>query len=415
MFARHTHPTRALTILALCGAGAAPSPALAEDYSWMQDEQGLLSDQTQLTFPSMFVRAGEAYFDPTGEWIVFQAQRRPWGGEDLGPHYAMFVARLQRDGRTLLGIEDPIRLSPPGSANTCGWFIPNRPGAVLFASTITPPADASPTGYRRDSGEYKWDFPPEMELVRSFVPDVAADVLRARGVDEATIAPMLELEITEPPRLWNRWGYDAECAYSPDARFIVNVQADPDTGEADIWVYDENESTMTLLVSAKGYDGGPFFSPDGKRICYRSDRAGDGRLQVFIADLVFGDGGTITGVTRETPVTQNQHVNWAPFWHPSGEFLVYTTSELGHDNYEVYSVEAPVGPAADKTPDQLAKRRITHAKGFDGLPSFSPDGSYMLWTSHRGPANDEGKPNSQVWCASTAALDPRGPAPVKDE
>ena len=31
----------------------------------------------------------------------------------------------------------------------------------------------------------------------------------------------------------------------------------------------------------------PFFSPDGKRLCYRSDRRGDDLLQIFVSELAF--------------------------------------------------------------------------------------------------------------------------------
>jgi Tol biopolymer transport system component len=50
--------------------------------------------------------------------------------------------------------------------------------------------------------------------------------------------------------------------------------------------------------------------------------------------------------------------------------------------------------------DALVKRRITHATGFDGLPAFSSDGSWLIFTSQRaGPRPGEQRPTSQVWAA----------------
>ncbi len=399
-----------------CGAAvraaAGGGPACGQDdrgFAWTQDEEGVLADQTQLTFPSKFVRAGEAYFDPTGEWIIFQAQEKPGGAEDLGPHYAMYVARLRKDGGRVLGIEEPIRVSPPGSSNTCGWFLPDRPGAVLFGSTIAPPKEQEPTGFQRATGKYKWDFPPEMEVVRNFVPDIAVALAEAAGVDEESLAVMRAIPISEPPRVWSRWGYDAECSYSPDGRFILHTQVDPKTGEADIWVFDEDDSSQTALITEKGYDGGASFSPDGWWICYRSVRTGDGLLQVYIGEVQYGAGGMVRAMVRELPVTANGHVNWAPFWHPSGEYLLYTTSELGHENYEVFAVEAPRGPAFERPVAELRKRRVTNAGGFDGLPSLSADGKFMMWTSQRGPRTEDGTKNSQVWIARVVGVDPRVP------
>jgi len=63
----------------------------------------------------------------------------------------------------------------------------------------------------------------------------------------------------------------------------------------------------------KGYDGGPFFVPDGKRIVYRSDRKGNDLLQIFVADLKFDAKGDITGITNERQLTDDANVNWGPY------------------------------------------------------------------------------------------------------
>ena len=111
----------------------------------------------------------------------------------------------------------------------------------------------------------------------------------------------------------------------------------------------------------------------------------------------------ITGIKREVQLTDNEHVNWAPFWHPSGKFLVYATSEVSHQNYEVFSIE--VNP--DKPMSQLRKKRITHADGFDGLPAFTPDGKWMIWTSQRGPNTmNDPRPTSQMWVARVLDIAP---------
>ena len=167
--------------------------------------------------------------------------------------------------------------------------------------------------------------------------------------------------------------------------------------QGDLFTIDLETGTKTHLVSAAGYDGGPFFSPDGKRVCFRSDRRGNNLLQVYIGELKFDDRGTIVGLEREFQITDNAHVNWAPYWHPEGRHLIYTTSELGHRNYEVFIVDADPGNLAGaEGPVKYGtrKRRITLADRFDGLPVFSADGASMLWTSQR--SEDE---RSQLWVA----------------
>jgi Tol biopolymer transport system component len=127
------------------------------------------------------------------------------------------------------------------------------------------------------------------------------------------------------------------------------------------------------LTHAPGYDGGPFFSPDGKRLLYRSDRKNNNLLQVFIADLAFDGAGNITGIAREHQLTDDANVNWGPYWHPDGRHVIYATSAHGHTNYELYLMRD----------DGSQKTRVTHAAGADVLPVFSPDGKYLIWASKR--------------------------------
>ncbi|MBL0928168.1 MAG: PD40 domain-containing protein, partial [Phycisphaerales bacterium] len=322
--------------------------ALPEAPEWARAEAAVLGDYAQLTFPTEFTRAGEAYFDPTGTWIIFQATERAGPGkpaekegageapkEAVPPSpYGMLVAKVIRNenGR-IVGIEAPLRISPPGSANTCGWFDPRpqRAGLVIYSSTMRPiPADEASPGYQRGTGKYRWAFPPQMQMVAQFIPEYRAD----RGMPP----PIGWLTDPNPQQPWS--GYQAEASYSPDAKHTVFAAMNPRTQDIDLYVWGQTRQPM-LLVSAKGYDGGPFFSPDGKRVAYRSDRTGEGNLQLFVADLTFDSDGFVTGVAVEHQLTDDKNVNWAPFWHPSGKFLVFASSAVGHDNYEVFSIEVP--------------------------------------------------------------------------
>lgn len=227
-----------------------------------------------------------------------------------------------------------------------------------------------------------------MEVVTVQVPEMMGK--RVRG-DRAIPEPVFE-----------RAGYDAEGSWSPDGRFILYANVDEERSgligrpEADIWVYDTKTNEHHSLITAPGYDGGPFFSPDGKSICYRSDRRGDDLLQVYVAELAFNADGAPTTAKSERALTANQHVNWAPFFHPSGNFLVYGTSQMGHFNYEVFAVETD----ASKTTSELIQSQITKSNGADVLPVFSPDGKYMMWTGQRGPLGEgDTRPTSQLWLA----------------
>lgn len=392
-------------------APTAPSTPAAPPLAWKSLEGPYLSGQTQLTFPARFFKAGEAYFDHQmpPRWVVFQGVERPAGGKEASPNYAMYVGKLTYgSGDVPTAIEQIECISPEGSANTCAWFEPlsreRAWGRLIFGSTITAPAPSADTpGYQRQRGSYMWSFPQEMRVVTTTVPAIFDEVMKEQHdkspAPPHALAPELKTRF-DPP---NGPGYTAECSWSSKGRSLLYTYVDPKTKNPDIWVYDEPTRTHTPLIQAAGYDGGPFFSPDGKWICYRSDRKGDNNLQLFVAELAFDEkdaafmGGKITGIKREIQLTADDGVvSWCPFWHPTMKYMVYATSAVAHSNYEVFAIEFdPTKPR-----EQLKRVRVTSADGFDGLPVFSDDGKLMMWTSQRGPKIEgEQKPSSQLWIA----------------
>ena len=125
-------------------------------------------------------------------------------------------------------------------------------------------------------------------------------------------------------------------------------------------------SGQKRLTNAPGYDGGPFFTPDGRTIVWRRfDEQG------LIADVwtmnLDGSG--------EKQITTFGSMSWAPYMHPSGEYFLFASNKLGFENFELFMVDA----AGSKEPVQ-----VTYSPGFDGLPVPSPDGSTLAWTSSRG-------------------------------
>lgn len=397
-----------LLLLALAQPPASPAAA-AQPLDWKSAEAPFLADHVQVTFPDKFVKAGESYFDhqTPPRWIVFQAIPRPAAGQALDANYSMYVARLKRDAAGKInGVEEPVRVSAEGSSNTCGWFHPTEPATVIFGSTIKPPVATDTPGYSRDKQRYSWQFPPEMEVVMATVRPMLAD--DSRVAEKTREAARSLAAVCGPHEMFTRPGYDAECSFSKDGRFLLYTHVDPTNNDPNIWIFDTKTSKHYPIVTARGYDGGPFFSPDGKKICYRSDRKGNNVLQLFVAELAFGDDGdpeVPVGMAREVQLTgevagredREQAVSWCPYFHPNGKFVVYATSEIGHDNYEVFALEVNL----DKPRELLNKVRVTTASGFDGLPVFSDDGTTMMWTSQRGPKrDDEQRPSSQLWIAT---------------
>ena len=376
--------------LACCLTPAARAQAGASPTDWAEPEAPVLTGHVQLTSPERFLKAGEAYFSPDASRIIFQAIEHPPEGDEPSPHYAMYVADLTRDADGgASGLANITLVSVPGSSNTCGWFHPSEPGRILFGSTVTPLVSEDAPGYQRGTSKYSWQFPNEMEIVTTILP---AD-LAGGAIEPAT--PM-----------WERDGYDAEGSWSPDGRYVLytRLEASNDNAEpnGDLWIYDNVNDTHTALVTEPGYDGGPFFSADGQRIVYRSDRKLDKHLQLYIGELAFDPSGAVLGLEREIVISDNEFVNWCPFLNAKGDIALYATSEVGHFNYEVYAIEAGTGGPQDKDASDRIRVRVTKAGGFDGLPVFSPDGDSVMWTSQRAMADadpEEHTPSSQLWIA----------------
>jgi Tol biopolymer transport system component len=73
-------------------------------------------------------------------------------------------------------------------------------------------------------------------------------------------------------------------------------------------------------------------------------------------------------------ITDFRAMSWAPYEHPSGEYILFASNKLGFENFEVFLVDV------QGTKEPI---RITYSDGFDGLPVPSPDGRQLAWTSSR--------------------------------
>ena len=298
-------------------------------------------------------RAGEGYWSKDGRQLVFQSEREPGN-----PFYQIYLMDMASG--------DVTRVSPGTGKTTCSFINPET-GDVLFASTHHDPRSKQlqdeELAFRASGKErrYSWDYDPEMEL---YIRSAKTGTFR---------------------RLTNKRGYDAEASYSPDGQWIVfsstrqayertlsaaeqkQLETDP-SYFADIYIMraDADGSAPTRLTNVPGYDGGPFFSPDGKRIIWRRfDEAG------LIADVrtMNLDG------SDERQITDFGAMSWAPYIHPSGQYLLFASNKLGFENFEVFMVDID----GKKEPV-----RVTYSDGFDGLPVPSPDGTQLAWTSSRG-------------------------------
>ena len=338
--------------MAASGAGAAGSGAepvlLRVAETTDSDESRFLSRVRRLTVEGR--RAGEGYFSPDGREMVFQSEREPGN-----PFFQIYLLSFET-GETR-------RISPGTGKTTCAFISP-KGGRILFASTHLDPRSLELQQEELDfraSGQerrYEWDYDPAMDIFE-------AD--RATG---------------EFTRLTDARGYDAEASYSPNGEWIAFTsmrsmfedeltererrltEFDP-SYFGEIWIMRADGSGETRLTNAPGYDGGPFFFPDGERIVWR--RFSEDGLVADIHSMRL-DGSEVRRLTDFGAMS------WAPYVHPSGQYLLFASNKLGFSNFEVYLVDT----GGEKEPV-----RVTTTDGFDGLPVPTPDGTGLAWTSTR--------------------------------
>lgn len=297
-------------------------------------------------------RVGEAYYREDMKWMIYQAEV-----SDDNPFYQIYLKNIASG--------DTTQVSPGTGKTTCAWIHPSQ-DKVLFSSTHEDSAAKSKMIAeieRRKSGErqsYAWDYDEYYEIYETD--------FNGKNIKNIT----------------NAIGYDAEGSWSPDGKkiaFASNRRAYSDklsdedaallaanpSAFIDIYIMDADGSNVKQLTHTKTYDGGPFFSPDGKRIVWRRFSENGREAEIFTMNI---DG------TDQKQITRLNMMSWAPFYHPSGKYIIFTTNLHGHRNFELYIVDV------DGNKDPI---RVTDKDGFDGLPVFTPDGNYLTWTSDRSP------------------------------
>ena len=116
------------------------------------------------------------------------------------------------------------------------------------------------------------------------------------------------------------------------------------------------------IVSAKGVNHRPDFSPDGKRIAFESDRLG--YQDIWICDSNGSNCGQLTSLHGVASAAQ---------WSPDGHHIAFEFRPKDHS--EIFIVDAPGG----------SPRLLPTLSGSDnGGPSWSRDGKWIYFYSDKG-------------------------------
>ena len=293
----------------------------------------------------------EAYFSFDNANLSFQSNNKAWGLK-CDQIFNLDIAKASSDSTYM-----PKMISTGKGRTTCSYFLKDGKH-ILYASTHeamdTCPAPPSP----RKDNKYLWQVFPEFDI---YVADLNGKITK---------------------KLTNNPGYDAEATVSPDGKKIVFTSAR--TGDLELWTMNIDGSNQKQITTGLGYDGGAFFSPDGKQIVFRASRpttpaeieeyksllaeglVAPTNMEIYVCNV---DGSNLQQITKLGKA------NWAPFFHPSGKKIIFSSnhhSQRGYD-FQLYMINL----------DGTNLERITEKSMFNAFPMFSPDGKRLIFSSNR--------------------------------
>jgi Tol biopolymer transport system component len=310
-------------------------------------ERKYLKNIKQITFGG---NNAEAYWSFDDKHLVFQSDLKAWGADCD----QIFVTDWRNDD---LKNNAPRLLSTGTGRTTCSYFLPGNQ-SIVYGSTHLGGKDCPPVPERRADGKYVWPIYPSFDI---FTADMEGNIIAQLTSEE---------------------GYDAEATVSPQGDKIVFTSMR--TGDLELFTMNIDGSDVKQITNELGYDGGAFFSPDGSKLIFRSSRPKTEAEIKEYQDLL--KQGLVTPTDMELYIcnadgsdlkklTDLGQANWAPFFHPSGEKIIFASNHTATRGFpfNLYMINI----------DGTGLTRITEDETFDAFPVFSNDGKYLVFSSNR--------------------------------
>lgn len=333
---------------------------IVESDTLLYPEEVHLKNLRQLTFGG---DNAEAYWSFGDDKLVFQSNFSDWGVQ-CDQIFIMDLTSNEESGQR------PPMVSTGKGRTTCAYFMPGD-STILYASTHLGGDQCPPEPERQPGGKYVW---PIYDTYDIFEADLNGNIIR---------------QLTDRP------GYDAEATVSPKGDKIVFTS--DRSGDLELYVMDIDGSNVVQITNELGYDGGAFFSPDGSKLVFRSSRPKTDdeineyksllsqglvqptNMEIYVCNI---DG------TELRQVTNLGKANWAPFFSPSGEKIIFSSNHAGARGFEFNLFMINL--------DGTGLERITYDPVFDAFPMFSYDGKKLVFSSNR---NNGGTRNTNLFVA----------------
>jgi TolB protein len=314
------------------------SAAFPQTDTLRRDGESHLRNIRQLTFGG---ENAEAYLSCSGKRLIFQSTRDSFSCDQI------FSMDLEGGNISLM--------STGWGRTTCSYFLPGD-SSWIYASTHGKGPECPP---KPDfSNGYVWAIYPAYDIY-----------VNTPGGGE-------------PKLLTGSPGYDAEATVSPVGDRIVFTSGRD--GDLDLYSMKIDGTDIVRLTDEVGYDGGAFFSADGRKIVYRAyhpaDSAGkadflgllrNGLVRPSVMELFVmnADG---SGKTR---ITDYQAASFAPYFHPDGKKIIFASNmnDPKKRNFDLFLINT----------DGTALQQVTFNDTFDGFPVFTADGKKLIFASNR--------------------------------
>ncbi|SMO90747.1 TolB family protein [Gracilimonas mengyeensis] len=318
-----------------------------------------LQNVRQLTFGG---DNAEAYWSYDSEELIFQSNNPEWGVE-CDQIFTMDISSKEP------GFESPM-ISTGNGRTTCSYFLPGD-STFVYSSTHASGPECPTPPERGAGGAYVW---PVYDTYDIYKADMDGNIIA---------------KLTDEP------GYDAEPTVSPQGDKIVFTS--DRSGDLELYIMDTDGSNVIQITDELGYDGGAFFSPDGTQLVFRASRpeteeeitkyknlleqglVEPTNMELFIVNV---EG---TGLQQ---ITELGNANWAPYFHPSGEKIVFSSNHQSSRGFpfNIFMINV----------DGTGLEQITFDAMFDSFPMFSPDGKKIVFSSNR---NNGGTRSTNVFVA----------------
>jgi len=311
----------------------------------------------------------EAYFSFNNQMLTYQKYQPSKG--ILCDQMYLIDLNATNDTNT-----EHTLLSTGKGRTTCSYFMPGD-STILYASTHLASADCPPEPEPDKQHRYLWAIYPSFDI---FIADLKGNIKK---------------------QLTNHEGYDAEATVSPDGKMIVFTSTRD--GDLDLYTMDIDGKNIKRVTHELGYDGGAFFSPDSKKLVFRASRPQTDEEKTEYKELLKNNLVAPTNMEIYTcnvdgsdlkQITKLGKANWAPFYHPSGEKIIFSSNHHSTGrgyNFQLFMINA------DGTGEV---EQITNKSIFNAFPMFSPDGKKLIFSSNRNSDSTKHRENTDLFIAN---------------